>query len=255
MHPSRAKVADQLVVLGATVTLALHQYDVPSKQSWSKFLAGRSFVLPALIGVAGVFGVFRPFQVASSFGTTAQRVALRQQVLSGLGRLLELAGKIEPPLLTSDLALHVWQKKRTFRHPLRGRLIRLATYRLGAAPATRPFSPPWGVGVVGLCWKHNREWDVDIEALRETCSTPDRFEAFASRNGPDAVMGFSWEEFERFSHRGAVFASPIRDRRGRFKGCLSVDADHGHSQLKTPAFWHEVNSLCILIGQDRFLRI
>jgi hypothetical protein len=69
---------------------------------------------------------------------------------------------------------------------------------------------------------------------------------------PGAVMGFSWEEFKRLSHRGAVFASPIRNGRSRFVGCISFDASRGYDSLNTSRMWHELNSLCIVLGQDGF---
>lgn len=65
-------------------------------------------------------------------------------------------------------------------------------------------------------------------------------------------MGFSWEEFRRFRHRGAVFASPVRNGRSTFIGCISFDAAHGYTELDQRRMWHELNTLCIVVGQDGF---
>jgi hypothetical protein len=94
----------------------------------------------------------------------ARRTALRHQILSHFGRLLEIASRVDPKPPASDLGLHVWRHTWSLRRPRR-RLVRIATYRLGSTPATRTFYPARGVGVVGLCWKRNEEEAIDVETL------------------------------------------------------------------------------------------
>ena len=113
----------------------------------------------------------------------------------------------------------------------------------------RPFSPPKGVGVVGLCWKHNHEIAVDVERLAKQLPDRPAFEAYRSNNGPDSVMNFTWDDFSRVKHRGAVFAFPIRNGRGAFVGCLSVDAGHGFEALDQPELRDQMSLLTIVIGQ------
>ncbi|NJP99573.1 hypothetical protein [Streptomyces zingiberis] len=92
----------------------------------------------------------------------------------------------------------------------------------------------------------------DVLSLSSRLTDQQEFDAYRSEEGADAVMGFTWSEFLRVSHRGAVFASPIRSRKGDFIGCISVDARHGHAAMNVDDFWHEVNSLCSRLGHDDF---
>jgi len=63
-------------------------------------------------------------------------------------------------------------------------------------------------------------------------------------------MNLAWPDFLRVRHRGAVFASPVRDGRGEFVGCVSVDTSRGFTALHCDELWHELNSLCVLLGND-----
>lgn len=157
--------------------------------------------------------------------------------------------RTSPPIELGDLSLHVWRVQRSLRNLFRQRLTRVATYRLGATPQTRSFTPAKGIGVVGLCWKYNEEKAVDVEALCRTLTGQQEYEKYRASQGTDSVMGFTWPEFKRVSHRGAVLASPIRNRQGRFVGCISVDAKSGFDRIDVQNFWHELNSLCFKLGQ------
>lgn len=65
-------------------------------------------------------------------------------------------------------------------------------------------------------------------------------------------MNLSWRQFEEVRHRGAVFASPVRNGRNKFIGCVSVDASRGFTSLDTDELWSELNSVCLRIGQIGF---
>ncbi|MFC0039132.1 hypothetical protein [Actinomadura rayongensis] len=128
----------------------------------------------------------------------------------------------------------------------------MATYRLGVSPVTRKLRPARGVGVVGLCWKHDREFGVNVERLVAGLLDEAAFDAYREKEDADAVMGFSWVEFQRYAHRGAVFASPVRNARSRFTGCVSFDVAHGYDDLDVQRVWHVLNSLSFVLGQDGF---
>lgn len=256
MRSTTAKLLDRMTLLLATIILAGRQYDIPSARFWVTLLKGRGYVVILLILIIGIFGAFTPFEAAAARSRVERKTLIRQQILIHFGRMLGIAAHASPPVEADDLGLHVWRIRRSLRHPLAGRLVRAATYRLGATPATRSFAPPKGVGVVGLCWKRNEEVHVDVAALALALPTDAEYAAFRGTNGPDSVMGLSWEEFVRVRHRGAVFASPIRNGRGAFIGCISVDAKQSYAALaNSKEFWHEINTLCALLGQDRFQNV
>jgi hypothetical protein len=148
-----AKLADRLALLLATLCLAGNAYHVPSADTWSSILQGRPYLLPLFLLIVGVFGAFTPFEQWHSRSVADQNVMMRRSILSTFGRVLEIAGDIDPPLETGDLALHVWRKHRSIRHPVSGTLKRVASYRMATSPMNRPFSPAKGVGAVGMCWQ------------------------------------------------------------------------------------------------------
>ncbi|MFI6293086.1 hypothetical protein ACIBEJ_15965 [Nonomuraea sp. NPDC050790] len=252
MKLSAARALDRGVILAATVTLACKQYGFPSAGIWKSLESEYSHVLIGLILVAGFFGVATPFESLSQRLRIERRVVMRRHVLTAFGQLLEICKAINPPNSVSDLGLHIWQKKRTLQHPLRGELTRVATYRLGSAPATRKIRPTPGVGVVGLCWKHDQETSFNVEELARRLPDKTAFEAYRRTAGADAVMGFTWEEFQRYSHRGAVFSSPVRNAHAKFTGCVSIDVSHGYDDVDLQRVWHVLNSLGFVLGQDGF---
>lgn len=252
MKISAARAIDRLVVLAATVTLAGKQYGFPSEDLWKDVEREYSYVLVTLILIAGFFGVVTPSESWSQRLRVERRLVMRRHVLTAFGQLIEVCSVVTPPIAVSDLGLHIWQRRRNIQHPLRGELTRVATYRLGASPATRRIHPTPGVGVVGLCWKHDQEMSVDVAALTRDLVDHDAFTSFRAREGADAVMGFRWEEFKRYRHRGAVFATPIRNGRSKFVGCVSFDVSHGYDALDVQRIWHILNSLTFVVGEDGF---
>lgn len=249
MRPLTAKIIDRTVMLAATCILVANQYSVPSANFWDEFLGGRGYLVGAMVIVIATFGALTPTQIWSERSQVGRRTAVRHQILSHFGRLLEIASRVDPKPSASDLGLHVWRVAWSLHRPRR-RLVRIATYRLGSAPATRAFEPGKGVGVVGLCWKRNEEVAIDVESLARHLTSPTTYREFITANGADCVMNLTWSEFIRVRHRGAVFASPIRDGRGRFIGCVSVDASRGFDLLAGDDLWHEVNSVCLRLADD-----
>ena len=247
-----ARVFDKGLLLIATLLLVSWQYSLPSHSFWHHGVAGHKYVPLILLVVAAIFGALTPFEVFSRRYRTERGVTLRRVILGTFGQLLEIGRTVQPPLDVSDLALHIWQKRRTLRRPFAGELRRLTTYRLGSSPVTRQIRPTKGVGVVGLCWEQDREIGINVAELAVQLSDRQKFDAYVSANGRGAVMNFSWEQFQRYSHRGAVFASPIRNGKSKFIGCVSFDAERGYDELKSNRLWHELNSLCVTLGQEGF---
>jgi hypothetical protein len=247
-----AKLADRSFLLLGTLCLAGNAYHVPSAGAWSSILQGKPYLLPLFLLVVGVFGAFTPFEQWQSRSVADQNVLMRRSILSSFGKILELATRIEPPLETGDLALHVWRKRRSIRHPVSGTLKRLATYRMATSPMTRAFSPLKGVGAIGLCWQNDQEIRINATELTETIGSETEFDKYVDEFGPGAVMNLTWRQFEYFRHRTALFAVPIRNGRSKFIGCISVDASRGFEILNDRILIEEMSNLSLAIGQDDF---
>ncbi|MBN6034961.1 hypothetical protein [Amycolatopsis sp. 195334CR] len=251
MKRSTAKLLDKAFLLLATLGLAGKAYHVPSKPFWDALLGNRPYVMLVLLGIAGVFGALTPFEAWQARAMADRNVIMRRSILSSFGKLLVISQAIEPPLETGDLALHVWRKRRTLRHPIRGVLKRLATYRMSTHPVTRRFTPVLGEGVVGLCWKYDREYAVDVGPLAAELTDRDAFDR-VREDDPERVMNLTWEGFDRVKHRAAVLATPIRNGRSKFVGCISLDASHGYPVLYRREVLEEMTNLGIYIGREDF---
>lgn len=246
-----AKATDKVLFLGATVSLAGNTYGVPSEEFWAALVGTRPWFPILMLVLVGVFGALTPFEAWSERSRASQNVTIRRQTLTSFGHILRVVTDSAEEINIRDVGLHVWRKRRTLSAPLRGQLIRVATYRLGTTPVNRGFAPTKGVGVVGLCWKCDSEIGRDVEELSRKLTTREEFEAYAAEN-VEEVMNLDWETFQRVSHRGAVLATPIRNGRNKFVGCLSLDASHGYHTLNKDEIREEMNSLCVVLGQDGF---
>ncbi|WP_143091402.1 hypothetical protein [Lentzea albida] len=247
-----ARLLDKSALLVVTLGLAAKAYNIPSKQFWDSLLQGRGYVSLVLLGLAGVFGALTPFESYHKRSMLDRTVTMRRRILAAFGRMLEISGKIQPPLDTGDLAMHFWRKKRTFRHPVSGVLTRVSTYRMSTHPLNRKFAPQRGVGVVGLCWQFNKEVHFDVGPLIATLATEQEFNDHVQQQGSESVMNLSWKSFNEFRHRTALLATPIRNGRNRFIGCVSVDASRGFDVLCCRALIEEMTELGLAIGQENF---
>ncbi|MGW5745485.1 hypothetical protein [Amycolatopsis sp. NPDC003861] len=252
MTRGTAKLADRFVLLLATLCLAGNAYHVPSAATWSSILQDRPYLLPIFLLIVGIFGAFTPFEQWHSRSVADQNVMMRRRILSTFGRVLEIANDIEPPLEMGDLALHVWRKRLGIRHPVSGTLERVASYRMATSPMNRPFSPTKGVGAVGICWQKDKEVRFNAAEPSEMIGSEAEFEKYVAESGHEAVMNLTWQQFQDFKHRTALFAVPIRNGRGRFIGCISVDASRGFEVLNKRVVIEEMSKLSLSIGQDDF---
>lgn len=223
------KIIDKSVVLVGSLALLANQSKTPAW--WSAYLGEHVWLQYALLIIVSVAAVTPAESFAARSGAKV-RPKLQRQLLIGLGDFISLAvNVVRPPVESQDVGLHTWMVKRTWKHPFRGVLIRTGTYRIGGSVLTvGNFAPTKGKGVVGLCWKNNREHHCNVEDLATKLTTPAAFEKYRQQYGGDAVMNFSWDDFQEVKHRGAVFAAPVRSG-VRFVGCVSVDCRYGYDAL------------------------
>ncbi|WP_086663334.1 hypothetical protein [Lentzea kentuckyensis] len=252
MKQVTAKALDRSTLLVATLGLAAKAYDVPSRQLWDSLVQGRGYISLVLLTVAGVFGALTPFENYHNRSVLDRNVLIRRRILAGFGQMLEISSRVQPPLGTGDLAMHIWQRKRTLRHPVSGVLVRVSTYRMSVHPANRGFSPKKGVGVIGLCWQHNKEVFFNAAPLIEKLQTEQDFDEHVEEHGAASVMNLKWNKFREFSHRTALLATPIRNGRSRFIGCVSVDASRGFEVLNCHPLIEEMTELGLAIGRENF---
>jgi hypothetical protein len=252
MRLSRARAIDRSVLLVGTLGLAGKAYGVPSPRFWADVTTQAPFVVPALLALVGVVGAFTPVEAWTARARADHALSVRKHILTCFGQMLDIARSVDPPLEVNDFAVHIWRIRRTWRHPAHGILTRVATYRLGTTPQNRRFSPPKGVGVVGLSWKHDREVEVDVETLAARLDTQQHYAEYVRQHGSDAVMNLSWAEFGEVKHRGAVFAMPIHNGRQKYIGCVSVDASRGFPQLSGQRLLAAMGTVALIVAEAGF---
>jgi hypothetical protein len=220
-------------------------------------VAHAAWIPLSLTTVAAFFGAFQP---ASSFRERRTRPSKQvwdRHLLYALGDLIArcqwlaeeskvAAAKGSLPLTFDfgDLGLHVWKVAwhRRGEWPFYGReLERIRTVRLGSLPALRQISFYKGKGVVGRCWQLNDEVIVDNDSRYGNV----RSEEDWLRLPATERDSFSYQEFIRVRDRGAILASPIRDQRQKFIGCVSVDLRSGIIFLQDKIVRGKVQQLCI----------
>jgi hypothetical protein len=247
-----ARALDKALLLAATLCLAGNAYHVPSRAFWDALLKDRFYLLLVFLAVVGVFGALTPFESWHARSLADRNVTTRRRVMSCFGRMLEISEGVSPPLPLGDLGLHVWKRVRTLRHPVHGVLRRVATYRMATSPLNRAFTPTRGVGAVGLCWSKDHEYQFDVGPLVERLRDEETFDRYAAEHGGEAVMNLSWVEFEKVKHRTALFATPVRNGRNKFVGCISVDASRGFEVLHCRELIEEMSNLGLAIGREEF---
>lgn len=249
MRPRLSELIDKTIALAATVFLAANANNWPSESYWKSGWVSASWVIPTALVIAGVFGALQPISALRSRSTVQKRIQLQRQLLTRLGEIIHLGmTQVNPPLDISDLALHVWRKRRSLWHPRVGELERIASYRLGAATTLRDFRPTKGVSIIGLCWKYNAASSMDATLLRDI----NHFRQ-ESQKGPDYVMGFkSYDDFQKVSHRTALFASPIQDGKLKFIGCVSADAGSGYAELYNANLPRKLNEIAESLNATDF---
>ena len=252
MKRATARATDKVTLSVATLCLAANTYGVPSQALWNSVRREHPYLLILLLLLVALFGALAPFETWSTRSLADRSVIMKRRILSSFGKLLEMAGEVRPPLDTGDLALHIWQKRRSIRHPFTGVLVRIASYRMSTSPLNRSFSPSRGVGVVGMCWASNCETAFDVAPLVATLTTEGSFTSYVREHGTEAVMNLRWPQFRNFGHRTAIFASPIRNGRNRFVGCISVDASRGFTTLDRRELKEEVANLALAVGREEF---
>ncbi|MGV9675154.1 hypothetical protein ACWDSJ_07730 [Nocardia sp. NPDC003482] len=240
MKARTAAIWDKGIATLALAVLAAKNQGFPDQRFWTELKAPA--LVPGLLIVAAVF-TLGPFAARAQRSLVHRRTQLQREVFVQLGKMIREADRVVDGFRFEDLGLHAWQVRRTRGWFGAKYLQRVAVYRLGGTVVLRKFDPRYGQGVVGMCWERNAEADCDVESLASKVPTEKDFEALRAREGDSAVMKLSWKQFAQVRHRGAVFASPIRDDNNNFRGCLSLDASTGHAALagsSVPDLLHEL---------------
>ncbi|MBF6330627.1 hypothetical protein [Nocardia transvalensis] len=240
---SRAAAAwDKGIATAALALLAAKNQNFPDQRLWADIADRVPVVVPALLIVVAVF-TLGPFAARAQQSLVDRRTQLEREIFIQFGRMIREADRVIDGFQFEDLGLHAWQVKRPWWFVGGKRLHRVAIYRLGGNIVLRKFEPRRGQGVVGMCWDRNAEADFDVESLASRAKTKAVFEAVRAAEGDTAVMGLTWDEFLQVRHRGAVFASPIRDCNHNFRGCLSLDAKSDYAALASSAVPELLNEL------------
>ncbi|MRH89315.1 hypothetical protein GFY24_17980 [Nocardia sp. SYP-A9097] len=251
MRSNAAAAWDKGIATAALAALAAKSQGFPDQRLWTDITDRLPFLVPALLVIAAVF-TLGPFAARAQRSLVSRRTQLEREVFVQFGKMIREADRVINGFEFEDLGLHAWQVKRSWWPLGKSRLRRVATYRLGGNVVLRRFEPRCGEGVVGMCWDRDAEAAFNVEALAIAATTEAGFNAERAAKGEPAVMGLTWKEFERVRHRGAVFASPIRDGNHNFRGCLSLDTKSGYAALAASRVPELLNELALRMQAHGF---
>lgn len=251
MRSKAAAAWDKGIATVALAALAAKSQGFPDQPMWDEVTDSVPGLIPALLIIAAVF-TLGPFAARAQRSLVHRRIQLEREVLVQFGKMIRETDRVINGFRFEDLGLHAWQVKRPIWFFGEKRLRRVATYRLGGNIVLRKFEPRRGQGVVGMCWERNTEASFDVEDLAARATTESEFNALLAAEGDAAVMRLSWDEFRQVCHRGAVFASPIRDDNHNFRGCLSLDAKAGYAVLASSELPELLNELALRMQAHGF---
>ncbi|MCU1668060.1 MAG: hypothetical protein JWP40_987 [Blastococcus sp.] len=131
------------------------------------------------------------------------------------------------------VGVSAWEVRRAGRNRPE-RLERFGRRRFTDRPTPSEITWTRGKGVIGTCWQEQDEVHRD---LRAACTrypngsvTPEKFKSVR----PDLKLGMTLEEFRMMIGKyGEVLAVPIKNRNGKFLGCVAVDVPIEYCVLPT----------------------
>jgi hypothetical protein len=124
----------------------------------------------------------------------------------------------------------------------RKHLVRVGRVRLPYRAESSGIRWTKGKGVIGECWRSGETIVADNTDLLSECK---RVGKLAWNSSPaESRMGLSYDECLRTKTFGAIMAVPIVDRKGEFRGCVSLDAPPGSGNtIDAPQIRQEMQSV------------
>jgi hypothetical protein len=214
-----------LIAVGGAVYLALgfaELLGVPDRRTWDADASvARSLLL--LVAISLIGSASARLRVLENRVSDQRRAMDRERALrvveDGCRFMLSEVHQ-RTKLSPLELGVSIWRAGD-------GQLVRVGKFRLASRQGS---GVVWtkGKGAIGRCWLDNDRVVADLTRLHELDVTEATFDAL-----PDATrLGMPWIDFQRTAAYTAVWAEPLRDRDGRWMGCLSVDSEApGAAQL------------------------
>ncbi len=198
------------------------QLDLPDKKWWTDSVGWTSpllLTLGVIVAVGGPAKLIQLHEATKQSDVERRARDLCQQILGTMHQSL-----LSVPIET--FTVHTWKVARASRW--RGsdeRLDRLASFRVELRPNS---GVVWtkGKGAVGECWATNLEIEADLSGLHKAVAEGGKA-AFPTPS--EATFNLSWDEYQKTKRYTSIFVTPLRDLKGDFMGCVSIDTTaNGH---------------------------
>jgi len=208
------------LLIGAAIPLALRQAEVWKKPP-GQVIVGCLLII-AIVGAGEPF--FARMRDRRKRHAHEELERVRQVMLMALADIAHIAS-----IPCQDLGLHLYIPTTPFLRRFReASLARTLRVRLSSIPVPSDVNWTRGKGVVGSCWKQQRDVAIDVDQLHRAHYGCDEA---AWEVLPEAVtMGMTFEEFQHTQGKyGWIVATPITRPTGGVIGILSVDGPCGRS--------------------------
>ncbi len=204
-----------LAILGVASAIVLSTKDAFGWPGYA--LIGATWVSVFLAGVEQIRRAFREYLGERDY----KRIQRVNEVLrAGFTDVVREAG-LDWNSTGIRLGLNAFFVKRRWWPPFRRELMRYGQARI---TISNPSGIRWtrGKGVIGRCWQERQ--DAGRNQAADYGPYINSSETEWTALDPAFRDRLDFDEFRRVKHYGAVIATPITDERGRFVGCISVDA-------------------------------
>jgi hypothetical protein len=208
LRPGSAAVA--VIAAVYAVCEVLREEEVPSQSAWKA-----PHPLGWLLAISGGFALLGTMALFLGFDRVLRRTSQDDDLHQACKGIWLLAVE-ELGLPMDKIGVHVWGVRglKGFKY-----LHRRATFVI--KPRRRSGQVIWrkGKGAIGIAWAEDDGIIANVENLAARGTSQRLFCEIPRRER----FGLGWREFARLRHYRAILAVPLRDARGKVRGCLSVD--------------------------------
>jgi hypothetical protein len=199
--------------------LGLRQVPWPDEPFWQRN-GGLVALLLVLVFLGSLSAIFETIRANRRARTQDLELAIQTPLNALFVSLLDVVGGAHYQSLGVHAFLVRWRMAWGWP-PVRRELVRMGGVKLRAAPRS---GVRWikGKGLIGRCWVLNQDVGVNLDdAWRDLVDLPEaEWDDLPARIRYD----MSFHEFQRTRAYRAIIASPIQDKSGRFRGCISIDS-------------------------------
>lgn len=185
-----------------------HDWNIPSQMFWTD---SSDWSIPILFGLGAYTLIVAPIK-AFLLSVENRRLKQENRVGETCHQLVLTVREAASTVPMESLAAHAWRVRED-------KLVRLPGFRVQPRPDSGVI---WSKekGALGQCWRENVEIEADLANIHAAAAIGrTAFEDIVA----EGRFFLEWDEYRKTDRYWAIFVTPLRDKGGRFIGCVSID--------------------------------